>query len=69
MKMTDNKLTKLFLKRRGYTNSFLTEINNPKHQKLQNIDELCEILKKVHDEHEKLVIMPDLIPMVFRQGR
>lgn len=59
MKMTDNKLTKLFLKRRGYTNSFLTEINNPKHQKLQNIDELCEILKKVHDEHEKLVIMPD----------
>ena len=59
MKMTDNKLTKLFLKRRGYTNSFLTEINNPKHQKLQNIDALCEILKKVHDEHEKLVIMPD----------
>lgn len=47
------------MKRRGYTSSFLTEINDPDHQKLLNIDKICHILKHVHDTQAKIVIMPD----------
>lgn len=54
-----NDLTKLFLQRRNYTPQKLQAINNPHHQKLQNIDELCAILKTVHDTHSRIVIMPD----------
>lgn len=57
--MTKNKLTQLFLKRRGYDADFLKNINNSKHQPLENIDKLCSILKEIHDAHSKLVIMPD----------
>lgn len=58
-KKMSEKLTNLFLKRRGYTNQVLHDINNGKHQKLLNIDYLCQILKSVHDSGQKIVVMPD----------
>lgn len=54
-----NRLTNLFLERRGYTGQYLEDANNGTHQKLKNIDELCEILDGVRKRHDKIVIMPD----------
>lgn len=54
-----NKLTELFLNRRGYTPEFLQNIENTQHPKLYNMDKLCGILKQIHDQREKIVIMPD----------
>lgn len=54
-----NRLTNLFLERRGYTGKYLEDANNGAHQKLKNIDKLCEILNEVHKNHDRIVIMPD----------
>lgn len=54
-----NRLTNLFLQRRGYSNRYLEDANNGQHQKLKNIDKLCEILNAVRKSHDKIVIMPD----------
>lgn len=54
-----NKLTSLFLKRRGYTREYFKQISNPYHQKLQNIDKIAHLLKEIHDSRDKIVIMPD----------
>ena len=52
-------LTNLFLTRRGYTPEYLTQINDPRHPDLMNLNKLCEILKDVHDSKARIVIMPD----------
>lgn len=52
-------LTNLFLNRRGYTPEYLTQINDPRHPDLMNLNKLCGILKTVHDSKARIVIMPD----------
>lgn len=54
-----NPLTKLFLKRRNYNEQYFTDIYNPNHQPLQNIDKITTILKQIHDNYDQIVIMPD----------
>lgn len=53
------RLTNLFLKRRGYTQQVLHDLNDGKHQKLLNIDKLADILKQAHDCQSRIVVMPD----------
>lgn len=53
------KLTNLFLKRRGYTQQVLRDLNDGQHQKLLNIDKIATILKDVHDSQSRIVVMPD----------
>lgn len=55
----ENRLTKLFRQRRGYSDEYLETINNYQHQKLQDIDKMTDILKRVHDEAQRIVVMPD----------
>lgn len=54
-----NSLTSLFLKRRGYTQQYLQEINDGKHQQLKNVKQLSTLLRGIHDRRDKIVIMPD----------
>lgn len=54
-----NQYTKLFMKRRGYTDDYLNKINDFKHDKLKNIDKLSKILKTIHDNGDEIVVMPD----------
>lgn len=54
-----NKLTQLFLERRGYTDEMLKKIMDPSHPDLMNVDAICEALKKIHDSQQHIVVLPD----------
>lgn len=52
-------LTKLFLKRRGYSQQVLRDLDDGQHDQLKNIDKMADILKHVHDVQQQIVVMPD----------
>lgn len=52
-------LYNLFLKRRALTPAKINNLNRAYNERLQNIDELCDILKTVHDTYASIAIMPD----------
>lgn len=54
-----NRLIDVCFDRRGYTTDFLKDIDDPSHDDLINIHELCAELKDVHDSGRRLVILPD----------
>lgn len=54
-----NALIEKFLASRGLTKEDLTTINNPKYEKLNNIDILCARLHEIHDAHKRIVVLPD----------
>lgn len=53
------KLINLFLKARGYTLNYLAQINQNGNRELNNINQLCYLLKQIHDSQQKIIIMPD----------
>lgn len=53
------RLTNLFLKRRGYSAQVLHDLNDGKHQDLLNIDKIADILQSVREKQERIVVMPD----------
>lgn len=55
--MTD--LYSLFLQRRNLTESKINQLKQPTHELLQNIDELGDILKSIHDNGKQITIIPD----------
>lgn len=54
-----NDMLSLFLKRRGYTSSFLNDIEDGHHGVLLDAVKLCEQLRIVHDSGEKIIVLPD----------
>lgn len=54
-----NKLTELFLQRRGYSPDYLSEIESPTHGNLKDVDILCSRLHAVYEAKTRIVILPD----------
>lgn len=53
------RLTNLFLKRRGYSAQVLRDLNDGKHQALLNIDKMADILQGIRERQDRIVVMPD----------
>lgn len=52
----------LFLKlkeNRGWTDQYLSEINDPSHDELQNVDEMTSELHRIRMADEQIVVVPD----------
>ena len=58
-KLATSDITKLLLERRGFTDDYLSAIENPEHGLLKDIDLLCERLHRIQMENAKIAIVPD----------
>lgn len=54
-----NFLIQKTLDNRGYTRDYILDVNNPNHDELMDIDKICVKLKRIHDEHKNIVVLPD----------
>lgn len=54
-----NRLIKTMFENRGYSASFLRDINVPDYDNLKDIDTLVVRLKELHDQHIPITIYPD----------
>lgn len=54
-----NELLEKVFKKRGYSPSFLIDIECGEHGELTNARKLCELLHAVHDSGEEIVFLPD----------
>ncbi len=54
-----NRLTRLMLERRSWKPEWIQEINCPVHQPLEHLDGVCETLRNIRDNQEKIVVLPD----------
>jgi single-stranded-DNA-specific exonuclease len=52
-------LFSLLRERRGWTDEYLTAIENPDHDTLMDMDRMIAELKRIHDSQELLVVVPD----------
>ena len=57
--MTEKTLYHLLRERRGWTNEYLREINDPHHPPLKDLDVLVERLEQIRLSGEQLVVVPD----------
>lgn len=56
---SDVSLAQLLFERRGWTPQFLTQLNDPSHPPLKDMDRLVHVLAGIRERGEQLVIMPD----------
>ena len=54
-----NKLTELFMERRGYSMDYLKDIESSSHADLKDVDVLAERLHSIHEAKSRIVILPD----------
>lgn len=57
--MVHNRLLQKTFENRGYSDSFLQEIEVYDHDTLEHIDALCAKLHEIHEHQRKIVILPD----------
>ena len=54
-----NRLLSLFFERRGYDAAFFDEIEQCNHPEPAHIDEMCDMLRKYHDEGTQIALLTD----------
>lgn len=54
-----NRLIEVWLAKRGLDYDSLSALNDPRHDDLMSIDEMCAELRTVHDSGERIVVLPD----------
>lgn len=54
-----NRLIETWLTNRGFDYDTIKMLNDPRHDDLKSLDELCADLHVVHDNGDKIVILPD----------
>lgn len=54
-----NRLLSLFFQKRGYDAAFLDEIEQCNHPEPTHIDEMCDMLRKYHDEGTQIALLTD----------
>lgn len=56
---SETDLFSLLRARRGWTDEYLAEIDNPEHDTLLDMDKMLAALKRIYDSQELLVVVPD----------
>lgn len=55
----DTSLFGLLRQKRGWTDDYLSSINDPSHEDLLDVDRMAAELQRIHDAGEQIVVLPD----------
>lgn len=55
----DSSLFSILRRKRGWTDEYLSEINDPHHDELQNVEQMAAALHRIRLSGEQIVVLPD----------